>query len=143
MTADERLALVAAARGYLRVPYRHRGRNRLGLDCAGLLWRAFADVGVVMDDERAYSPQPDGRLRDAVVARLGEPFWKAGDALELLAPGDVVTLRWHQHPNHVALVTDYYLGGLALIHSYAEAGQVVEHRLDDQWAARLIEGWRP
>ena len=142
LTADQRLALLSAARSYVRVPYRHRGRNRLGLDCAGLVWRAFADIGIELDDQRANSPQPDGRLRDAVVERMGEPFWAKGDALELLAPGDIVLMRWHQHPNHVAMVADYPLGGLGLIHSYAGVGEVVEHRLADPWVSRVLEGWR-
>lgn len=143
LTKEERLSLVAAARGYLRVKYRHRGRGPDGLDCAGLVWRAFADIGRVLDDKRAYSPQPDGTLRDAMIERFGDPFWRAGDSLDLLKPGDLVLMRWHQHPSHVALLTDYPLGGLAVIHSYADAGEVVEHRLAAPWPSRITEGWRP
>lgn len=142
-TPEQRAELVVHARSFLDVPYRHRGRSMLGMDCIGMVICAVQSVGSEVTDSRAYSPQPDGStLRRMLVHHLGEPTWTAGDSLDLLQPGDLVSLKWHQHPGHVAIVTDYYLGGLAMIHSWSEAGRVVEHRLSDPWPRRLCEGWR-
>jgi cell wall-associated NlpC family hydrolase len=139
LSARKRTALIAAARSYIGVPYQHRGRTRRGVDCIGLLACAFADIGVSVVEPDAYSPIPDGQLLHAGVAsHLGEPVTGP------LRPGDVVLLRWHQHPNHVALVTDYPIAGeLALLHSYAKAERVVEHRLADPWPRRIVAAWRP
>lgn len=143
LAADQRAAVIAAARSFVDVPYRHRGRTRVGIDCVGLAVAALAEAGIEVADRRFYSPQPDGvTLRAALVERLGEPFWRKGDAVELLQPGDLLLMAWNRHPSHVALTTPYPLGGLAVIHSYAEAGRVVEHRLDSKWTARVREAWR-
>lgn len=64
-----------------------------------------------------------------------------------MRPGDVLLMRWHRTGgadlfNHVALVTDYPLGGLAIIHALAQAGTVVEHRYAEPWVRRTVEVFR-
>jgi cell wall-associated NlpC family hydrolase len=136
LSAAERTAFIARARELLGAPYRHRGRSERGVDCIGLVVYALAPLRD-LHDRRVYSPAPDGvQLRDALTAHFGDP-------VSDLQPGDVVLMRWHQHPNHVALVTDYPTGGLALLHSYAQAKHVVEHRLAEPWPRRIVAGWRP
>lgn len=137
LSAAERTAFIAAARSYLNVPFRHRGRDRRGVDCLGLVVVAMQAVGRVMSDRASYGRDPvnDG-LHEAAVAHFGQPI-----AIETMCPADIVLMQWHQQPNHVAIVTDYSLGGLAIIHSLA--GQcVVEHRLADPWPRRIGEAYR-
>lgn len=144
LSAEQRLELVSTARGFVGAPYRHLGRDERGIDCAGAIITSLVRMGVPIVDRSVYSPQPDGTtLRADMIERFGEPVWGKGDPIENLKPGDIVLMRWHQHPCHVALVTDYFLGGLALLHSWSESQRVVEHRLDDPWPRRLLEGWRP
>lgn len=132
-------AIVSAARSYLDVPFRHRGRSRRGLDCIGLVVVALADVGRSVADRKAYGRSPEAdRLRVALVDEFGDPIPK--DQLQV---GDIVTMQWTGRPQHVGIVTDYLLGGLGLIHAEIANGRVVEHRLADPWPRRIIEGWRP
>lgn len=139
LSARERTAFITAAREWLNKPYRHRGRCERGVDCIGLPAVALAAVGREIRDERVYSPAPDGLLlRDALIAHFGAPIPK-----DQLQPGDIALMRWHQHPNHVGIVTEYPLGGLALLHSLAANRMVIEHRLADPWTRRIIEGFRP
>lgn len=142
LSAAERTAFLAAARSYLGVPFKHRGRSRRGVDCLGLLSVSLAEAGhVPQQDERLYGrlPEPDGaKLRAALCDHFGDPI-----PLDRMTPGCVVYMRWHRRPNHVAIVGDYYLGGLSLIHSLAEADHVVETRLADPWPRRILEAWRP
>lgn len=128
-------ALVAAARSYLGTPFRHRGRTRRGLDCVGLIWRAYADLGHMLVDRRVYGREPhaDG-LREALCSALGPPLL----ATEAWQPGDVALIEFDGVPHHVGLFGDYLYGGLSLIHSYGEIGGVVEHRLDDEWRMRVL-----
>jgi len=41
-------------------------------------------------------------------------------------------------PQHLAIVTPYRHGGLAMIHAYSRSSAVVEHRLADVWRARIV-----
>lgn len=38
--------LASAASSYLGVPYKWGGSDRAGMDCSGLVWRSFKDVGI-------------------------------------------------------------------------------------------------
>lgn len=128
--------LVTAARCYLRVPFRHVGRTAKGLDCAGLGWRSYADLGVVLPDLRQYGREPyDDRLLKALKAALGEPVGYGPDAE--VRPGDVATFDYNGEPHHVAIIGWLAYGELSLIHADSIVGEVVEHRLDAAWRARM------
>lgn len=130
---------VQACRGMLGVKFRHRGRNpRVGLDCAGLVIVGLRQIGLDPIDIKAYGREPhnDG-LRQVTEANLGQPI-----PLEMARPGDVVLIRFDIYPHHLAVVGDYALGGLSLIHAYGDIGKVVEHRFDDVWRSRVCGVYR-
>lgn len=132
------LDLVHACRKYLNVPFKHRGRTRRGLDCAGLIVIAFQDLGRPVVDMRVYGREPhkDG-LRQVVESNRLEKV-AAGD----WRPGDIALMCFTKEPHHLAVFGDYSLGGLSLIHSYGRVGKVVEHRLDEVWTSRVLEVYR-
>jgi cell wall-associated NlpC family hydrolase len=126
-------ALIAAARRYVGVPFRHRGRGPRWFDCVGLVWRAYRDAGVELPCPTDYGREPQAdRFMAAIVAALGPRVPKHG-----IAVGDVVTLRTKRHPHHIAIVTDHP-EGLGLIHASGEHGRVVEHRLDADYRDRIV-----
>jgi len=129
--------LVTAARRYLGVPFRHRGRTRAGLDCAGLIWRSYADLGVILPDIRIYGREPHRNGLERVV-KAGFGCAAARDP----EPGDVLLMRFEREPHHLGFVGDYAHGGLSLIHAYGTAGKVVEHRLDALWRGRIVTVYR-
>jgi cell wall-associated NlpC family hydrolase len=141
LSSEERLALIAEARTYLSPPvrFRHQGRSRRGVDCAGLLLVSMAAIGRPIADLEAYGREPlGGGLRAMMVANLGEPVPK-----ESMQPGDMVLMRFRGEPTHVGLLGDYLYGGLSLIHTFAQIRKVVEHRLDDEWNDYVLEVFRP
>lgn len=107
------------------------------MDCAGVVVCSFLSLGRPVVDKRVYGREPhkDG-LRDVV----------RSNRLELVKgpwlPGDVALMKFVREPHHLGIFGDYSHGGLSLIHSYAEVGRVVEHRLDDVWAGRVLEVYR-
>lgn len=127
MTRDE---IVAAARSYLGTRYHHQGRNRAGIDCAGLIVCVARDLGVEVGDVAGYARTPDGdSLRRAV----------EGQAVRVATaqPGDILLMRFDGDPQHLAIMTDY-----GMIHSYAQARRVVEHRVDAEWAKRIVAAYQ-
>ena len=89
-------ALVDSARKYLGVPFRHRGRSASGLDCAGLGWIAYRDLGIELPDVRAYGREPfKNGLMEGLRAALGDPV----DDGPL--PGDVVVMRFDLSLIHI------------------------------------------
>lgn len=146
LSAAERTGLIAAARSYLDTPFRHRGRSERGVDCLGLVVVSMRAIGREMADREGYGRDPTsdfGAMREAARMHFGAPSYFKGQSLSLLQPGDVVLMQWQQQPNHVAIVTDYPYGGLAVIHSQADksVGRVVEHRLAGPWPERIVEGF--
>lgn len=131
---------VEACRSYLGVPFKHRGRTRLGIDCAGLVICALSDLGSDARDLRIYgrTPHKDG-LRQIVQENLGKPCGEGGHGLQV---GDILLMKFHREPHHIGVVGDYIHGGFSLIHSYGDAGRVVEHRLDPVWLSRIVESYR-
>lgn len=129
--------LLAAARSCAGVKWCHRGRNRNGLDCAGLVWLAYAECGVILPDRRDYGKDPfrDG-LMSAAVRALGEPIWqgpKGGCRWSMLRPADVVVMARARLPRHVAMIGDNLMHGLSVIDADGFRGCVGEQglHLDD------------
>ena len=133
--------MVAAARRYLGVRFRHQGRSPIhGLDCLGLLVAVAEDCGLEHHGRRAasfdatdYGHIPDAaRLSDGLRAlmRVVDPV--------TMAAGDVLLLRIDGNAQHVGIVGDYPPHGFSLIHAYAPARRVVEHRLDAGWQERIV-----
>lgn len=119
--------LADSARQFIGVPFRHRGRNRMGLDCAGLVWAAYKALGETLPDFLLYGREPfrDGLLRH-VSAALGGPV--DGSPKD----GDVVLIRYVNDPHHVAVIGERTYGetqALTLIHSHGMVGKVLEQRL--------------
>jgi len=140
--------IVAHARGWLGTPFHHQARLKgVGCDCLGLI------VGVVNElelkdaigtplatyDEVTYSREPDGAyLTEKLVGLLDEV------PLVDMQAGDLALFRVRDNPQHLAILTDYE-GTIGMIHCFAQARRVVEHRLDDDWKSRLLKvfRWQP
>jgi hypothetical protein len=140
MTPAERQVriFIAHARSLKGARWRHRGRKPWALDCVGLLVLSARAAGWPFADEAHYGREPwEGRLRAALVDRLGEPVDKPWQ------PGDVALVRWRPgEPTHVAIMGDYPYGGLSLIHCENVNG-CVEHALDDRFVQCIVEVFRP
>lgn len=127
--------IVACARSFLGVRFAHQGRHPSdGLDCLGLLIATATKAGVTVNgqsphkfDERAYGARPDSDYLQSMLERYLEPAASP-------EVGDVLLLNIGGRPQHLAIVSDYPAqSDHGMIHAYAVARRVVEHRLDALW----------
>jgi cell wall-associated NlpC family hydrolase len=128
---------VGQARSWLGVPWVHQGRSRAGVDCVGLLVCAARELGLAAGavDVQDYARQPHGgRLREMAEQHLVPSGYP-------LQPGHVVLMRFDGEEQHIGLIGDYP-AGLSLIHAHSRLGSVVEHRLADVWAQRIMSIYR-
>lgn len=111
--------IVAQARTYVGVPWRHMGRNRAGVDCVGLITCVAYDLGVTDYDTRTY---PRTTSQEEMLA----PFHAFADIIRPadLRPGDGVVFVTGGR-GHCGIFT-----GDTVIHAYVQAGKVVE----DAWS---------
>lgn len=123
--------LLTEARSWLGVPWVHQGRSRHGVDCVGLLVMVARALGVASHDVAGYARLPHGGALRALADQHLTP------AARPLVPGQVVLMRFDGEEQHIGLLGDYP-GGLSLIHAHSRMGKVVEHRLADVWAQRIM-----
>ena len=129
--------IVAEARQWLGVKWRHQGRTRGGVDCIGLVVKVAHGLQLSTFDVSNYSVQSvDETLRDGCRQHLVEI------PVTQMAPGCVAVMRFGSQ-RHIGILGDYPAGGLSLIHSYAQAPRkVVEVRLDPIWRGRIMAAFR-
>lgn len=143
--------IVASARSHVGTRFAHQGRraasaeDRGGLDCLGLLVTVARDCRLMQYghllaecDETDYGHIPDGtRLRGALERYL-QPV-----SMGQLSAGDVVLMRMDGNPQHLGIIADYHQSGnFSLIHAYAPARGVIEHRFDEQWQSAVVAAYR-
>ncbi|MCP5362272.1 MAG: C40 family peptidase [Hyphomicrobiales bacterium] len=137
--------IITEVRGWLGVPFHHQGRSRAGCDCIGLILGVAHALqlpsrqgGALAEYDRVdYGQLPEDYALQALLERhlYALPDAKARS-------GDVVLFRFHRHPQHVGLMSDYPGGEQGLIHCYAGIGRVTEHHLNATWQRRIAGVYR-
>ncbi len=132
--------IVACARGWIGTRFHHQGRirktatHRGGVDCLGLLVGVADELGLrelALADETSYSHQPDAKRLKVRLSELLCPL-----PISQLASGNVALFCIDEQPQHLGIISDYQ-GISGIIHAYAPARAVVEHRLDAWWWERI------
>lgn len=121
--------IVAQAKGYIGLPWRHQGRDRkLGLDCAGVPIVVAQDLGISDFDTFRYSKRPNAKeFRRAMLEAGCRPVAKAES-------GDLLRMADRHWPVHVGIYERDERDREWVIHAYAPARQVVRERLTrDVW----------
>lgn len=122
--------VIAEARKWVGVKFRHQGRNRGGIDCVGLPIVVACDLGLL---PRKFEVQNYGRLPSAeLIERLMVHCVRLPKAI----PGSLVAIAWTKTAAHVALCT-----GDTLIHSYESVGEVIEHGYRGRWIRLTHSAW--
>ncbi len=149
--------IVVSARSWVGTAFAHQGRRKAcgadpgGVDCLGLLVGVAAECGLARNgrplaacDRRDYGHYPDEQRLYEALARYLTAMPPAA-----LQSGDVCLMRIDATARHLGIVGQYRPAAgspqphyLTLIHAYAPARRVVEHRLDAQWRERVVAVFR-
>jgi cell wall-associated NlpC family hydrolase len=123
--------IVAGARAYLGVPWRHQGRTRAGLDCAGLIVMVARDLGLSDYDSTAYGRRAQGHA-------FLSPFRQTMDGVPVpeMRPGDVLLFADAAYPCHCGIVSERHQLP-HLIHAFALRRQVVEEPYAGEWPEKV------
>lgn len=118
-------AIAACARSWVGVPFRHQGRSRNGVDCAGLVIGVLSECNALpprFRDIRGYGRAPQRALADLVTASTVP--------VEAPADGVIVLIRWpgEAFASHVAICA-----GPNIVHAYMRVRAVVEHGYRGAW----------
>lgn len=128
--------ILRVARSLVGTKYRHGGRSRHSVDCAGLLVVIAQELGIPHTDAPVgYSRKPDGSLMKYLRENMVEV------PIEEAQPGDVNVYFLDsatKEPQHVGIRTEN--GGL--IHALMHYRRVVETSRDPYWDRRLLYVFR-
>lgn len=125
--------IIEASRAYLDVPWRHQGRTRHGIDCAGVVLLVGKEFGLLPPDLDVvgYSRRPNNFT-------FLTPFRENMDERPIgqARAGDVLIFADGPYPCHTGIQTEKY-GVVHFLHAYAGLRKVIEQPLDDVWRGKL------
>ncbi|MDX1465975.1 MAG: C40 family peptidase [Halomonas sp.] len=119
----DRALILAEARGSLGIPYRYGGTGERGLDCSGLVRRAYARAGIR-------------------VPRTSRAQFEALPRVDEARPGDLLffATAGGRKASHVGI----YLGDGEMIHAPGRGRHVTTTSLDlDYWQERFLGAAAP
>lgn len=141
--------VIAQARTWMKVPYKHHGREKsIAVDCAGLVIGVGRELQLMDHNDFAYGewPKADYLLRECDKVLEQEVLAKeAGEdaVLQHVAPGKVLVMysRSPREAQHMGIVGEHN-GRLTLIHAFSKRDMVVEQGLDNFWRKRILGVYR-
>ena len=128
-----RQKILAEARTWLDVPFRHQGRNRAhGIDCVGLVIKVAEEFNLLGGfDVSDYRREPDQyKFLDHFKEQMSEKL--PADR----KPGDVLLMRDRVFTCH-SVFYDVVNGKEMIVHSFATRRKVVEEELTDEWRRNI------
>jgi len=128
--------VIAEARGWLGVPWRHQGRTRSGIDCVGLVVCVAHALHLSDYDSTGYSRRAQGQ-------GFVEHFRSNMDSVAIpeARPGDVLVFADQAYPCHCGFLTER-LGHPYLLHAHATRRQVIEEPYAGEWPDKIKFAFR-
>ena len=132
-------SVITEARSWVGVKFRHQGRTREGMDCAGLLLYVARELELSSIEPPPYRRVP-ARVGNSTIQATCETHMRSIDA-RYMGPGDVALFAFFGRPWHLAIVAPYGTAELSIVHAYEPAGRVVQTRLDEVWRSRMVAAY--
>jgi NlpC/P60 family putative phage cell wall peptidase len=148
-----RAEIIAEARRWIavRTPYQHQAcKIGVGADCIGFIGGVALACGIpgaaewhASPEFRNYSRDPDPRTLYRACYQFLLPIEinaaRLADIYVMMIP-PMEDPRGKYPPRHFSMISQEE--PRYIIHSYAQARKVTEHRLDDVWTKRIVAAFR-
>lgn len=141
MELGERIAEIAVRFAKARVPYRHRGTSKTGVDCTGLIIAVMREAGY-MGGYRLREYGVDWNLHDTATEQILEELCRMGAETKKheTRPGDIVLFRFARAISHAGI---YVSKPGLFVHAYKAAGRCRFGSLvKSNWGRRWVVSWR-
>ena len=115
--------VVTTSKQYIGTPYRYGGNTKSGIDCSGLVCRAYESIDYNLPRTSADQSKVGKKVK---VRKL-----KEGDLL-FFAMSDK-----KRKITHVGMVTGIYRDGITFIHASSSRGVIEKNLLDEYYITRL------
>jgi len=127
-----RSKVVEEASKWIDIPFRHQGRNALGVDCCGVVIKTGQNLGLTTYDTTNYHRRTSGEqfihhFRDAGLIEVSKRDLK---------PGMVLVTTDDNFPCHCGIVV-MKRGQLHMLHAYLSRRKVVVEPLE-HWKSKII-----
>lgn len=129
--------IVEEARKWVGVPFRHAGRDRLGIDCVGLPIKILHFLGFTDWDDTDYSRSVNPARMKGEIELFCE---RIEGGSEQAKKADLLWFNVCGAAQHVGIYTGEKDN--TIIHAYESAGKVVEHIFNDKWKRRVESVYR-
>ena len=129
MTTREEI--VKEAKSWLGVRFKKGGRDRMGVDCVGLLVNVGRSCGFEIEDTVEYSFDPAPEKFKSMV------YGQTDLAMNGLAVGSILLLRQAMFPMHTGIISRDFHGRLSVINANLHRRMVVEQPYSD-WKDLVI-----
>lgn len=128
-TRDE---IVAEARSWVGVKFKKGGRDRMGVDCIGLLVNVGKKFGFDIQDSTEYSFNPEpAKFQDLVYTQTKER------KLDDIDVGMLLLFRQSIFPMHTGILARDRTGRFSVINASVKERRVVEEPME-QWEPLII-----
>lgn len=126
-----RQKIINEARSWIGSPFRHQGRSKQGVDCAGLIYVVYKNtVGLEPDKDFTFYQEKPSSIFVFRAIRSYATRIKECDA----GPADVIIISFNNSATHLGIMTD-----IGIIHSDAIVGRVIEQ---ESLSGRIVAYFR-
>lgn len=138
-----RAEIATEARDWVGTRWSHQAATKgLACDCVGLVVGVALYAGHPRAQEFLADPtwRNYGRQPDPQMLLAGCAAWLVPIPVREAGLGDILLMAFESDPQHFAIVSREE--PRYIVHALAQARRVVEHRLDELWASRVVRAYR-
>ena len=138
------MTIIEEAKKLVGVPFKPQGRNESGLDCLGLILRAYQKCGIEVPSRGNYNIGLENYSESLI--HYSSMSHDRIDSIDDVQDGDVLVFsnKPQEPPKHFGFCSNSGKGfeDLIVIHTTSQLGKVVEEQLEQRWFPLLHSIWR-
>jgi hypothetical protein len=121
---------------WVGVPFKYRGKNRFGCDCAGLLVGLLEENNIHNSFVEIYNNHKSGNYIDGEKLQYAIESCTKSIALNAAKCGDIILFSMARNQaNHLAIISR--INPIYIVHSTHNAGKTVENILDETLISKI------